>query len=188
MKRLISADTVTDAFAAGVRVISAPVRETIVTPEARAKAMALGVEIDHAGKTTAQTPDAGSCERVVDPSGVIVVRGQSVKLGRFATSADRSIALTDVITSSDGSPMAAGIMSFTRDQAFAWTLQYDEIDLVLEGTLHITIAGRTVEGGCGDVLYIPKGSAIVFGTPSRARVFYVTHPADWATKPTRPST
>ena len=30
---------------------------------------------------------------------------------------------------------------------------------------------------------LPKGSEIVFGTPSRVRIFYVTYPADWAGKP-----
>ena len=31
----------------------------------------------------------------------------------------------------------------------------------------------------GDVLYIPKGSAIEFGTTSKVRFFYVTYPANW---------
>lgn len=177
MKRLISADTVTREHAAGARVIAAPLRETIVTPEAWSKAAALGVEINQSG---------ASCDRSVDPSGVIVVRGDSVQLCRFDTGGSRSIGLTDLITSKDGSPMAAGIMSFARDDAFPWQLAYDEIDLVLEGTLQITIAGRTISGSAGDILYIPKGSAILFGTPNRTRVFYVTHPADWASNPTRP--
>jgi ethanolamine utilization protein EutQ len=53
---------------------------------------------------------------------------------------------------------------------------------VLEGVLHVIIDGRTLEGRPGDVLYIPKGSRIVFGTPSSVRIFYVTYPADWAPK------
>ncbi|MBL8953493.1 MAG: hypothetical protein JNK82_22145, partial [Myxococcaceae bacterium] len=28
-------------------------------------------------------------------------------------------------------------------------------------------------------LYIPKGSRVLFGTPNRVRVFYVTYPAEW---------
>ncbi len=62
---------------------------------------------------------------------------------------------------------------------FPWTLDYDEIDLVLEGELHIRHNGQTHVGKAGDVLYIPKGSAIEFGTTSKVRFFYVTYPANW---------
>ncbi len=71
-------------------------------------------------------------------------------------------------------------MAWGREDSFPWSLDYDEIDLVLEGVLHIEMDGRTVEARVGDVVYIPKGSRIVFGTPHRTRVFYVTHPANWA--------
>jgi ethanolamine utilization protein EutQ len=86
-----------------------------------------------------------------------------------------------------GSPMAAGVMSWGRDDSFPWKLDYDEIDYVLEGELHVTIDGRVLVAKVGDVVSIPKGSRIVFGTPSRVKVFYVTYPADWAAAaPARP--
>jgi ethanolamine utilization protein EutQ len=149
------------------------------------RASALGLTIDLVGSASAPSPvaasDAGSCERVTDPSGLTLVRGRSVQLGKFTGAGpNKHIGLTDLITSRDGAPMTAGIMSWSRDDSFPWKLDYDEVDLVLEGVLQITINGRTLEGGPGDVFYIPKGSAIVFGTPSRTRVFYVTYPADWA--------
>ena len=50
---------------------------------------------------------------------------------------------------------------------------------MLEGELHIRCQGQTTVGKPGDVLFIPKGSAIEFGTPSAVRFFYVTYPADW---------
>ena len=123
----------------------------------------------------------GSCERIVDPSGLVVVRGRSVQLGEFTGAGpDRKIGLLDVVTAEDGAPMAAGFMSWTRDDSFPWHLDYAEIDLVLEGVLEITIDGRVLQGRAGDVFSIPKGSDIVFGTPSRTKVFYVTWPANWA--------
>ena len=76
--------------------------------------------------------------------------------------------------------MTAGIMSWQRKDSFAWALDYDEVDLVLEGVLQISVGGQVLEGRAGDVFYLPKGSRIVFGTPSRVRVFYVTYPANWA--------
>jgi ethanolamine utilization protein EutQ len=174
MKRLITAEVVAEEFAAGRTRIAAAGRECIVTPDAWSKAAALGVTIDQGA-----LPSEGSCERITDPSGVTVVRGRSVQLGRF-DGAPGDVGLLDLITSKQSSPMTAGIMSWSAQDSFAWKLDYDEIDYVLEGTLTITIDGRTIEGRTGDVLHIPKGSRVVFGTPNRTRVFYVTYPADWA--------
>lgn len=92
---------------------------------------------------------------------------------------EMDVRLRDVVTSADGLPMAAGVMSL-RAGSFPWTLDYDEVEYVLEGELHITLSGRVTVGRPGDVIAIPKGSSITFGTPSWARFLYVTHPADWA--------
>jgi ethanolamine utilization protein EutQ len=191
MKRVITADFVAAESAAGRKTIHAPRGSTLVTPSAQSTARELGVTLDEAGTgQTSTDAQSGSCERIVDPSGLIVVRGNSVHLGKFTGAGpDRNIGLTDVISGRDGSPMTAGIMSWKREDSFPWALDYDEVDLVLEGVLQITIDGRTLEGRAGDVFYIPKGSRIVFGTPSRTRVFYVTYPADWsaaAQAPPRP--
>ena len=92
--------------------------------------------------------------------------------------ADKQVGIADVITSADGAPIAAGFMAWSQC-FFPWTLDYDEIDLVLEGELHIRCNGQTFVGKAGDVFYIPKGSAIEFGTTTAVRFFYVTYPANW---------
>ncbi len=84
----------------------------------------------------------------------------------------------DVVTAEHGMPMAAGVMSL-REGSFPWTLDYDEVQYVLEGELHITRGHERVIGRPGDVIAVPKGSSITFGTPSWARFLYVTYPADW---------
>ena len=120
-------------------------------------------------------------ERAVDPSGITVVRGRSVRLDVFAAAGDaKNVKLKDVVTGADRSPMSAGFMAWLREDSFAWTLDYYEFERGLEGTLEITVDGRSVRAHEGDVVFIPKGSKIVFGTPSSVRVFYVTHPASWA--------
>ena len=107
------------------------------------------------------------------------VGAEDVRLGVFpGAGADKQVGIADVITAADGAPMAAGFMAWSQC-FFPWTLDYDEIDLVLEGELHIRCQGQTTVGKPGDVLFIPKGSAIEFGTPSAVRFFYVTYPADW---------
>ena len=92
---------------------------------------------------------------------------------------EMDVRLLDVVTSADGMPMAAGVMSL-RQGSFPWTLDYDEVEYVLEGELHITAGDQVAVGRPGDVIAVPKGSSITFGTPSWARFLYVTYPADWA--------
>ena len=187
MKRLITGEFVAAEFAAGRRKISAPRALTVITPEAWTQAHELGVTFEQEPALIAATKPAvagtepANCERIVDPSGLVLVRGDTVKLERFpGAGPDKNVGLADVISGRDGSPMTAGIMGWGREDSFPWTLEYDEVDLVLEGVLQITIDGRMLEGRAGDVFYIPKGSKILFGTPWRTRVFYVTYPADWA--------
>jgi ethanolamine utilization protein EutQ len=85
----------------------------------------------------------------------------------------------DVITSADGSPMAAGFLSIQKG-SFPWTLNYHEVEYILEGELHIGTRDGVVIGRPGDVIFVPEGSSITFGTPSWAKFFYVTYPADWS--------
>lgn len=111
--------------------------------------------------------------------GIKHVAANSVNFGRFeGAGAANQVGLTDVVGAEDGSPMAVGYMAWSNC-FFPWTLNYDEVDVVLEGELHIRSEGQTVVGRPGDVIFIPKGAVIEFGTPSSTRFLYVTYPANW---------
>jgi len=92
---------------------------------------------------------------------------------------EMDVRLEDVITAQHGSPMAAGFLSMHKG-SFPWTLTYDEVQFVVEGELHIGTEHGVIVGKPGDVLYIPKDTTITFGTPSWAKFFYVTYPAEWS--------
>lgn len=110
------------------------------------------------------------------------VSAQSYQMQPFPFEINRpemDVQLVDVVTAEHGSPMAAGFLSFHKG-SFPWTLTYDEIEFVLEGEIHIGTTQGTVIGKPGDVLYIPKGTQITFGTPGWAKILYVTYPAEWS--------
>lgn len=114
--------------------------------------------------------------------GVVHVDGRAVTMPPFPFEIRRpemDVRLQDVITHEQGAPMAAGFMSLHKG-SFPWTLDYDEIEYVIEGELHITTAQGLTVGRPGDVIYVPKGTSITFGTPSWAKFLYVTYPAQWA--------
>ena len=150
----------------------------LITPEAVDLAKELGVRLVREPAPSRPIPSA---TRATPLPPLKVVRGASVTLEAFGAdlaAPGTNVRLKDVITSGDGSPMAAGYMALDRGE-FPWTLSYDEIDIVLEGELVITRGAEQVRGGPGDCILIPKGSGITFGTPSRVRFVYVTFPADW---------
>lgn len=84
----------------------------------------------------------------------------------------------DLFTLEQSPRLGVGIMEMT-DTTFPWTLNYDEMDYVVEGRLDILCNGRKASAGPGELIYIPKGSEIQFSVTGHARFLYFVYPADW---------
>ena len=150
----------------------------LITPEAVDRAKELGVRLVR--EPPPERPPAAIPRPAALPP-LKVVRSTSVLMDAFGeglATPNTNVRLKDVITSADGSPLAAGYMALDQGE-FPWALNYDEIDIVLQGELVITRGNEVARGGPGDLIYIPKGSSITFGTPSHVWFVYVTFPADW---------
>ena len=119
-------------------------------------------------------------EKSKAPSGIVGIKGSSVKCENFDTGkpGDR-VYLKDMLALDENRNLACGFMEMEESE-FDWTLNYDEVDYVIEGTLEIKTEGRKVTGNAGDVIMIPKGSSISFSAPSHVKFFYVTYPANWS--------
>ncbi len=114
-----------------------------------------------------------------DNSGLKLVRGSSVKMDVFETgNPDNKVFYQELISKED-SKMSAGFLTIEKS-SFEWELCYEELDYVIEGTLTVTINGKTFTAYPGDVLFVPSGSKVVWGSPDKARIFYATYPANWA--------
>jgi ethanolamine utilization protein EutQ len=85
--------------------------------------------------------------------------------------------LANVVTSREAN-LAAGFMTFKQSE-LPWKMTYDEVNYVIEGDYVLKVDGQVFRAKPGDVLYIPKGSQAVFSSPTFAKVFYVTYPANW---------
>lgn len=157
--------------------------DDILTHEAADTAYALGVKVIRETE-----PASGFRKEPVPPVSNLpplkVVRMANVQVEPFLegkTTPGTNVWLKDVVVTQDRSPMGAGYMSLDKGE-MQWTLTYDEIDIVLEGELVITRGSEQVRGKTGDVIYIPKGSSITFGTPSWTRFVYVVFPVNWNEK------
>lgn len=158
--------------------------DDIVTHEATDTAFALGVKlIRETESASGLRKDAlSSVQQTLPP--LKVVKMANVQMDRFMegkTTPGTNVWLKDVVVTEDRSPMGTGYMSLDKGE-MQWTLTYDEIDIVLEGELVITRGSEQVRGKTGDVIYIPKGSSITFGTPSWTRFVYVVFPVNWNEK------
>jgi len=75
--------------------------------------------------------------------------------------------------------LGAGLMVMDHS-TFDWTLNYDEVDYVIDGTLKVIGKNGTATANAGQIILIPKGSKIKFSVEDKARFIYITYPADWA--------
>ena len=160
--------------------------DDIVTHEAQDVAFALGLKMIRETASGSGLRAAGAA-LPVNPHGLPplkVVRRANAEVEPFLegkTTPGTNVWLKDVVVTQDRSPMGAGYMSLDKGE-MQWTLTYDEIDIVLEGELVITRGNEQVRGKTGDVIYIPKGSTITFGTPNWTRFVYVVFPVNWNEK------
>ncbi|MGO1369283.1 MAG: cupin domain-containing protein [Senegalia sp. (in: firmicutes)] len=115
----------------------------------------------------------------VDESGVAVVKTNKVKLEKFDTGKPGDkVYLKDVFTLEESPRLGCGVMEM-EETVFDWTLKYDEIDYIMEGTLEIIIDGRKIVGEQGDIILIPKDTPIKFSCPDHAKFIYIVYPANW---------
>ncbi|PCI52886.1 MAG: ethanolamine utilization protein EutQ [Gammaproteobacteria bacterium] len=73
--------------------------------------------------------------------------------------------------------MAAGFARFDGC-AISWTLLYDEVVVVMEGTFRVRTPDAVLEGKKGDVLWLPDGTELHY-EGEEALIFYAVQPGNW---------
>jgi ethanolamine utilization protein EutQ len=61
-----------------------------------------------------------------------------------------------------------------------WDLPFDELIVVLEGTMRIHSRGKSYDCRAGDVAWFPAHTPLTYEVADRATVFYALHPVDFA--------
>ena len=64
-----------------------------------------------------------------------------------------------IYQSKESPNLTSGIMQFDHSQ-LPWTLTYDEMDYVIEGTLEFIVNGKKYTGYPGDSFYIPANTTV----------------------------
>ena len=88
----------------------------------------------------------GEIVREIDKSGIMSIKGSTVKCEPFDTgkSGDQ-VFLKDIVDLQESPRLGCGFMEM-KESSFPWNLKYDEIDYIIEGTLEILINGNKIKG------------------------------------------
>ena len=73
--------------------------------------------------------------------------------------------------------MGVGIATFDGC-AIEWTVLYDEMIVVIDGTFQLGTPDGTITAKPGDVIWIPEKTPIVY-QGDKATVCYALYPVDW---------
>lgn len=86
--------------------------------------------------------------------------------------------VVEVTGTGDGTVLGTGFARF-REAEIPWTVQYDEVILVLEGSVTIRTPDGDIDAGPRDSIWLPKGTDLTY-IADNALVFYAIHPANWS--------
>lgn len=110
-----------------------------------------------------------------DPCGLKLVRGNSVQYEVLDTgNPNNKVFYQEIINAGDGCSMNAGFITIECCN-FQWDVACQELYHVVEGTLTVTVDGKTYTAHPGDSVFFPKGAKVAFGSPNKMKAFYATY-------------
>ncbi|WP_414733931.1 cupin domain-containing protein [Acetobacterium carbinolicum] len=128
---------------------------------------------------TSLTTDEQQLKKVTESDRIRLIRGNSVVFENFDTgNPEDKVTFKEILTIEECPNMATGFLRI-EESAFDWYLGYDELDYIVEGTLEITYDGKKYTGHAGDVIFIPKETAVTFSSPDYCKFFFAAYPANW---------
>ena len=85
-------------------------------------------------------------------------------------------AVLGLVNSSYSQGLGGGIGTF-EDVRSEWTVTYDEILFILDGTLTLGVGDEDYVAGPGDTLWIPKDTALVYKADAKVTFFFAVCPS-----------
>jgi ethanolamine utilization protein EutQ (cupin superfamily) len=83
----------------------------------------------------------------------------------------------NLVDQRDGRPITVGYGRYAPGQSISETLAVDDVMIVLEGRLSVSTDAGTVIAGPGEIVYMPKGTAVTIRSHGEGAVTaYVTYP------------
>ncbi len=80
-----------------------------------------------------------------------------------------------VVNAGYSKELGAGIGVF-ENCSVPWTVTYDEVLFIKEGDFTLRVGDKAYRAGPGDILWIPKNTALIYEAKGRVTFFYAVHP------------
>lgn len=85
-------------------------------------------------------------------------------------------AVQAVVNVGNSNTIGGGIGVFEAGFELEWTVTYDEMIFVHEGTFIVEIRGERYEAGEGDILWLPKDTPLTYIADDDVTFFYAVYP------------
>lgn len=90
---------------------------------------------------------------------------------------DADIFAANLADQRHGGPITVGYGRYGPEQVLKTDILVDDVMVVLEGKLSVEADGETLTAGPGEIIYMPKGSAVIIRSHAEgALTAYVTYP------------
>jgi ethanolamine utilization protein EutQ (cupin superfamily) len=80
-----------------------------------------------------------------------------------------------VVNAGYSKELGAGIGVF-ENCSVPWMVTYDEVLFIKEGDFTLRVGEKAFHAGPGDILWIPKNTALIYEAKGRVTFFYAVHP------------
>ncbi len=90
--------------------------------------------------------------------------------------------VASVCGADDGTKLGAGFVRLTGAE-IPWTIKYDEVIHVLEGSFTVRTNSEELTAEAGDCIWLPAGTELTYVSDS-CLLFYAIQPSDWASDAT----
>lgn len=109
-------------------------------------------------------------QAVTKTGGVCFVRGNMIP-GELngPIPVEEKVFVADAFKCSEDATLAGGYMEWSK-ASFNRTVDKNEINIVIDGELHLSVDGQTSVVERGDMVYLPQGTEVVYSAPGRVKL------------------
>jgi ethanolamine utilization protein EutQ len=86
------------------------------------------------------------------------------------------MAIGDVVDETNGDSMSVGFARYAKGAENEWTVTYDEALVITKGRFTVDSSHGPRTAGAGEVIFLPRGTRVVYRAEEDAELVYVTHP------------
>lgn len=109
-------------------------------------------------------------QAVTGQGGVCFIKGNMIP-GELSDRipVDEKVMVTDAFRCSKDSTLAGGYMEWSK-ASFNRIVDQNEINIVVQGELHLSVAGHNSVAKQGDMVFLPQGTEVLYSAPGRVKL------------------